>query len=641
MYTFKVNDTVTFLFNRKECHGTIRKIGKKNAEVLIDALYDELYEIKKIPLERLTYVPPVVLSNKQVRDLCRYNVKWSDLKEGYPNYAPVFLENPYTITFEDILDAVHNISVSGDDNDIVAEEWYYPLYEFMFEYEEAIKFEETPDDVIMLEYLPNRTECIFHIFYTELDTLLYDKDLPIVESIADIAKEIEHITEDEQKPILERSYTDDDKEHYISSLGKDERLKKATESELEVYRSFIQDLIPKNNHTALKLKGYGCYGGDPAYECDWNTSLECVTKLYELTGKPVYANTLGYIYYYGRCWDGKPKYDEAFKFFSIGAAGFYYESRYKLADMFVHGYGIPKNTKVAFTIVSELYDQNLPYILDGKFDCKFADIALRLGSYTENGYGGYVSEYNAYKYYLQADFAIRQRLKYDHYGDLSVADSIQKRLNNIIKSGKVDRPRKTTNVDLSLLLSNYLKKYRKLQMKIQIKKNGSLKLTIRIAPFEDEKYHPKMFITEPDTGFCGLLETITLRVKKGEIIEPESIDKPIYFDDVYSYYEPVSQKNSIGFSLGDRVQAIINGIFNFKSPIKSSEKKYIVASVYFSLGGKQYDYFLDLKGVKVGDKVYVMTSNGRTKVTVASIAEKSESELTLPIDRYKKIIGKE
>ena len=150
-----------------------------------------------------------------------------------------------------------------------------------------------------------------------------------------------------------------------------------------------------------------------------------------------------------------------------------------------------------------------------------------------------------------------------------------------------------------------------------------------------------MFITEPDTGFCGLLETITLRVKKGEIIEPESIDKPIYFDDVYSYYEPVSQKNSIGFSLGDRVQAIINGIFNFKSPIKSSEKKYIVASVYFSLGGKQYDYFLDLKGVKVGDKVYVMTSNGRTKVTVASIAEKSESELTLPIDRYKKIIGKE
>lgn len=121
--------------------------------------------------------------------------------------------------------------------------------------------------------------------------------------------------------------------------------------ELTVYRRFIDDLIPKDNHTALRRKGYGCYGGGPAYECNWDIALECVTRLYELTGKPVYANTLGYIYYYGRCWNGEPKYDEAFRYFSVGAAGFYYESRYKLADMFVHSYGVPKNAKIAYTIV--------------------------------------------------------------------------------------------------------------------------------------------------------------------------------------------------------------------------------------------------------------------------------------------------
>ena len=110
MHKFKENDTVTFLFKKNECHGTIQKIGKKNAEVLID----ELYETKTIPLEKLTYVPPVILTNKQVRDLCRYAVRWSALKEGYPDYAPVLLEKTYTITFEDILDAVHNIIVSGD-----------------------------------------------------------------------------------------------------------------------------------------------------------------------------------------------------------------------------------------------------------------------------------------------------------------------------------------------------------------------------------------------------------------------------------------------------------------------------------------------------------------------------------------------
>ena len=36
----------------------------------------------------------------------------------------------------------------------------------------------------------------------------------------------------------------------------------------------------------------------------------------------------------------------------------------------------------------------------------------------------------------------------------------------------------------------------------------------------------------------------------------------------------------------------------------------------------------------------VMTDRGETVVTVADIAEKSESELALPIGKYKKIIRK-
>jgi len=313
----------------------------------------------------------------------------------------------------------------------------------MFESDNGdILFEDTPDDVELLEYLPNRNQFLNELFYEELDACAET----VGEFMPEIIRSIEKIIAEEKKPILERDYSDADKEHYISMLGNDDRLKAATELELTVYRKFIEDLIPKDNHTALRCKGYGCYGGDPAYECNWDTALECVTKLYELTGKPVYANTLGYIYYYGRCWNGEPKYEEAFKYFSVGAAGFFYESRYKLADMFVHGYAVPKNTKIAYSIVSELYDQNLKYMLKGQFDCKFADIALRLGSYTEKGYGGFVSEYNAYKFYLQAEFAIRQRLQYDHCGDLSVADSIRQRLDGILATGKIKQPARTAYV---------------------------------------------------------------------------------------------------------------------------------------------------------------------------------------------------
>lgn len=633
MYGFKVNDTVTFSFKGKETYGIIQKIGKKNAKIWVE----DLYEDKTIPIDRLTFVPPVILTQTQIRRLCRYEVKMSELRQGQPDEVPVILETPYTITFEDVLIAARNILDSGDDNDTVRDEWFYPLYEFMFESEMGdILFEETPAGVGSIEYLPDRKQFLNELFYSDLDNCTE----PVNEFMPEIISHIECFIAEEKKPVLERKYSDEVKEHYISMLGNDDRLKKATGLELAVYRKFIEDLILKDNHTALKRKGYGCYGGDPAYECDWNTSLKCVTRLYELTGKPVYANTLGYIYYYGRCWNGEPKYDEAFKYFSVGAAGFYYESRYKLADMFVHGYGVPENKKIAFSLVSELYDQNLEYMLDGKFDCKFADIALRLGSYTEKGYGGYVSEYHAYRLYLQADFAIRQRLQYDHYGDLSVADSIRQRLNSILESGKIKKPVKSTFVDLDILLENYLKKYRKLQATVKKLSGGDLKLTIRITPFQDEKYPQKLFITEMDTGFCGMLETLSLRVINGSVIEPKNTNGTIYFDNIICYYDDHTEADGIRLLLGDKLQTIIVGKIKFRSPVKKSGRKYRFASVYFTPGGKHYDYLLDIDDVKAGDVVTVITDRGRTEVTVAAITEKTESELTLPIGKYKKILRK-
>ena len=65
--------------------------------------------------------------------LCRYEIKWSELRAGQPDYVDVCLDKPYTMTFEDMLAAARNIMSSGDDNDTVREEWYYPIYDLMFE----------------------------------------------------------------------------------------------------------------------------------------------------------------------------------------------------------------------------------------------------------------------------------------------------------------------------------------------------------------------------------------------------------------------------------------------------------------------------------------------------------------------------
>ncbi len=56
--------------------------------------------------------------------------------------------------------------------------------------------------------------------------------------------------------------------------------------------------------------------------------------------------------------------------------------------------------------------------------------------------------------------------------------------------------------------------------------------------------------------------------------------------------------------------------------------------------GRTYDYICDFNDVKPGYTVIVEGYNGETKVTVISTAVKKESELGLPVERYKKIIRK-
>lgn len=636
MHELKINDTVLFTQKDRQYSGVISKIGKKNATVLIH----ETGEEKRIPIERIDYVPPVMLSTEEMRQLCRYEIKLSDLKKGHPDCANILFDEWYEITFEDLLAAMRNIKSSSNDSKTIIREWYSPICWNLIEEMDCIIYENTPEDVEMIEGLPTRQDCIEEILLSWLKSFLVESEESFVERIDCIINFINSVIENEKKPILDRNYTDDEKEKVINCFNNDDRLKKATEFELTVYRTFIDELCEKDNITALKSKGYGCYGGDPAYDCDWDTSLKCIQRLFELTGNPMYANTLGYIYYYGRCWNGEPKYEEAFKCFSVGAAGLYYESKYKLADMFLHGYGVPKNPNLAYTIVESLYDENLKYIMDGKFDCKFADIALRLGGYAEKGYAEYPNFPLAYIYYLQADFAIRQRLKYDYYGDALVAERIRNSLNTILESGNVQKPKKTAAINLKSFLYRYLRQYRKLQVGIKLLKNGVVKLALRIAPFKDEKYPPKLFITSYETGFCGMIETLNIKVKDAQIISTvdTDINEPIYFDGIDVI--DADGREDIVFLLGDMVIGVIVGSFYFTSPTRTSGKKHKFASVYFTSGGKHYDYLLNIDDVAVGDTVFVMTDRGKTEVTVAAIFEKVESELPLPIGKYKKILDK-
>ena len=141
-----------------------------------------------------------------------------------------------------------------------------------------------------------------------------------------------------------------------------------------------------------------------------------------------------------------------------------------------------------------------------------------------------------------------------------------------------------------------------------------------------------------------MLETLSIRVNNAVIRGLDNNGGSVIFDDIGFYsetdYKNGTETSGFKFMLGDKMQAAVTGGFKFTTPLKASGKKYRFASVYFSPGGKHYDYLLDIDSVEVGDTVCVMTDRGKTEVTVAAILEKAESELALPIGKYKKIIEK-
>ena len=84
----------------------------------------------------------------------------------------------------------------------------------------------------------------------------------------------------------------------------------------------------------------------------------------------------------------------------------------------------------------------------------------------------------------------------------------------------------------------------------------------------------------------------------------------------------------------------LNSELVLKFPSKKTGKTYKFVSVTFSDGGRHYDYLCDIPDVKVGDEVVVPSRDGDAHVRVVGVFERSESETTLPIAKYKSVLNK-
>lgn len=525
MHELRNDDTVRFEGQGKVHFGLVKSIGKKFAIV-----YDiSTYETRKIALSRLTYVPPVTLGPQQLTDLCRYNITWSELTGGAPDVVRVIFSEPFTLTLSDLYIGLKNIRSSNADNSTLYSEWFEPLYSHYCIYLEDFPEEKTPDDIDILPGLPDRAKKVSGIL--GIIENIFNNSIPLRNAASGLIRDIDRYFDDEKKPVDQRTYKDQEKEDfllYYDSTGGTGDLDSADDTAITLYRSFLNELCEKDNKLALKFKGKSCYYGDRIFERDPAESYRLLKKLFDMTADPHYAVYLGDLCYSGEYDDGIPRYEEAFRYYSIASASGSLKAMGKIARLFAFGHGVPKNTDIAWKMVEEIYSICERRFLMGDYNCKLAEAAFYRGRCIQSGNFGYHSTNLAYESMLQARLAVNKRMEFGNKGDDLLLDEIQSAIDEMFRMGIIQKRSKSAKVWINSLLYHHLHKYRRMVMHVRRLKSGELKLTFSIEKFPDEREQPPMFITEINTGFCDTVSSISVRVSNSTL---ENVpDEPVFFN---------------------------------------------------------------------------------------------------------------
>ena len=427
----------------------------------------------------------------------------------------------------------------------------------------------------------------------------------------------------------------------IAEQFDDDDIDKQSEATQKLYKECLDYCCDvKKDPKSIQRRGYCYYCGTKIYPNDWIKARDAFIDYYQMTGDASAANTLGYIYYYGRCNGGVPEYEQAFKYFSIGHAYTYFESTYKLADMLAHGYGVVKDGESANHLYYSVYKQNYKRFIRGDFECKFADAALRMGNCFKDEIGARKDLETAYFYYLQADYAIRERTKRaNHYGDTVVFNGIQKALEETRK--EYTETGRTEKFIYPGWTKWTLIKHRRCKLTIKELSNGVLAIDAKPMKRRDENEAPQMLITIPRADYCELKKKV--RIKTAPNSRYGTLDeKPeIIFDSVeYDWGE----RKTIFYLYDEIAGEIYTDYYTLTAPAKKKSELsgdvHHFVSVLFEESGRCYDYLCDDASVKVDDIVIVMGYDGEKPVKVVAVSDKYESELGLPIEKYKKIIRK-
>ncbi len=277
----------------------------------------------------------------------------------------------------------------------------------------------------------------------------------------------------------------------------------------------------------FRWKGFYCYGGSNLYACDWNMTRRCYERCLALKADNRVANSLGYIYYYGRCSQGVPDYEKAYFYFSMAAMDGNHESLYKVGDMFVKGLGVPKNEKFADHLYERVYEETLRSVMCGNNRNNYADAALRMaGSYERRAF----PRETIYRKYLEADLGLKIRAKLGFYGDKTV----QKTVDAGLEKYKPEKELSVCNVDTPSFVSELTEENLIAnRMHVTLTRRGD-ELAIRFEEHDlvtrEMSDNAFFLLTIPELSYCGFVRSYSFsckgtcgNLKKGESVTYEGV----------------------------------------------------------------------------------------------------------------------
>jgi hypothetical protein len=374
------------------------------------------------------------------------------------------------------------------------------------------------------------------------------------------------------RPKSEWAYSSSQKRHIISSYEDENSLEGATGEAIAKYREFVEDLYNEGDVTAIRILAWGYYEGSPAFGQDWKMSEKYLLELFERTGDPFAANSLGYIYYYGRVNEGTPEYDKAYRFFSYGALAEIDESVYKTADLLISGRGTVKNIDMGLNMLVDGYRNAFLEFCDGFTDNKLADFALRMGNACRDGLIYGMNLRDAYKFYLEARYAIRARIERNEgYGDRSVEKNIEKEIEKIALKMQLDMNADTIKTDFPLYINQFFEDKFPIKVTINVPA-GSNRGTLKIERFrpgselveqgwiseESEAGKimsvPRVLVVYPELSYGEMVSELTYRLE-GVTVARKNDNSPFFLADGFRRNE---KTNALEFFAGGNLVGAID-----------------------------------------------------------------------------------